>query len=450
METRIEPLAAVENHASAQRGGQGGHHGRHHAEQQERGDEAGHQRAARCGPRRCGRGRPEPSAGPRGPPPRADPMPRPSTCRTRRTGTGPRPPARAGDGRARVRQASASDDPQVDQGQHPAQVLGHRTVEGLDHHPSGQPDRHPRRHAGRQQVQRLRRIGDQPFPTASDRNRLEPAQNRRRSARRARARPARSRPPDLPRAGTPARQTPPAATAPSISRRPRPDRHSARPANRVGGPADRPARRLVCLAHAGGDRSAAVPAREPPAPRTRHTPRPPARADPTRSATHPSAILRVTLLSPRPCRASASIHSTPRQARTAPASRQAQPSGPPDQPVDRLAAEQVAEPDTAAGQNRHHLARRSRRRELTGHHRPQILLGGQGRGDLLQGRRHRGPGPAGDLPGPSRARAGPPSRPAGPGCARPGPRHRPGPGHHGPRAAPDGPPPRRPGPRSAT
>ena len=63
----------------------------------------------------------------------------------------------------------------------------------------------------------------------------------------------------------------------------RPGRRSARPANSGVG-SIRPVRLVVLImpVRTGDDRLVAVPAREPPAPRTRRTPRPPARVDPTR------------------------------------------------------------------------------------------------------------------------------------------------------------------------
>ena len=102
--------------------------------------------------------------------------------RTPPTAPGPVPPDRAADdrqGAPRVRLGGAQGGQRV----HPAEIVRHRAVEGGHNRRRRHPERHSGSQAGGQELQRLRRLQQQPFASTTGPEGLQPAQRNREDGR---------------------------------------------------------------------------------------------------------------------------------------------------------------------------------------------------------------------------------------------------------------------------
>ena len=367
-----------------------------------------------------------PSAAPPAPPRHAGPAPRPSTCRTRRSGTGLMLLVRAAD----VGPGSARLPTRRPPGR-PAPALGRGRRRPVRRKPRPPPGRPTGPHSSGRQA------GGGPAPgriaiRRSRRTRTARGSRGREGRRTAQRAPARSATPRsrgrLERDA--ARHAPPAALLRASAARSRPGRRSGRQADSGRGPARSPARRPDDAWRTGDDWLVAVRAREPPGRETGARPgrrREPIQPGQQRVHASPPSIrghATTPLVGPGP-------RSTARRGRPGPRRPADSPSpAARPEPADGFAAEQVAEPDAATGKNAMTLpvaaAPRARRR-------PQPA-------DPARLRALRQPDPttptsvrrSGWRPArPERARAGPHGQAGVPGRARPGPRHHPGPAHHG-------------------
>ena len=302
-------------------------------------------------------------------------------------GPGLDPPGQVLGGRAELRMVVQGtpglgvSDPEVGQGQHPAEVLSHRSESKAS--ATTRPANRTGIPAASQAASRSSACG----VSATSRSR----RSRTAAARAGRA--ARTQPAS---AGQPSQihQPGPLASRDAARQMPRPPLHPA--PNAAPGWSAIPAREPGPLATGarsdsshppGASRpAAAVPARAPPAPRTRRTPS--RRGQPTehRPSTTPSQL-------PGPQPAGPAPRSTARRDRPAPPRRADSPSPAVRRAASRwVPAQQVSQTHPAAGQHRHHLAGRPRADSSPATTARRLCSAASAAATCSKDRRHRRPG----------------------------------------------------------